>query len=324
MRKIGIGILVLVTSVLAFKFLSWNFWKLQDTTDTAERIFKAPPAVNLTLSKGGAELFQWSFPHHPHHYYIINRFDISPYLRDHSLRVVIGNQPLSAYLIFRFTHFNVLCAGDSYFVFFKNDCPIEEFIRWKDSMSLVIGSLFKLALNSVEANEKGNIEIIYRFLLRPGIELSYGSGRLSRSIPVVFTKGLWYEAVIDYRVIGRAKPLFQIEAEPFSPDSPVFRGILERSPVDDRPRRAFVIFKPGTDLHSLMFHLFLRGARGSRDSRHIKDKDSRIFFERIIFYRYLEAPPGLSELTASGITVTYRDFLNKIRKEFIEVFPVRR
>jgi hypothetical protein len=320
MRKIGIGILVLVISILTFKFISWNFWKLQDAVDTAQKIIKAPAAVNLAISREGTTLLQESFAYNRKgNYYIINRFDISPYIRDRSLRVTVGKQPLSAFLLFRFTSFNVICYKDFYFIFFKDDCPIEEFIRWKDSMPLVVGSLYKLILQTGNVEEEKSSEIIYSFLNKPGIELSYGNGRLSRSIPVTFKKGLWYEMVVYYRVTGRARPVIMLTEDPFSPDSPVIRGVLDYSlPDRDGTCRAFIVFNPGTDFTTPLIHLLLR-----RPRRYKHTHGGKISFENIIFYRYSSIPPGMSDLACSGIAITNADFLSTIRKEFIEVFPVR-
>lgn len=321
MRKIGIGILVLVISVLAFKFISWNFWKIQDAADTAQRIFRVPPAVNIVLSKGDITLFQDSFAYNrKKNYYIINRFDITPYIHDESFRMTIDERLLSAFLLFRFSRFNVIYHEDFCFVFFKDDCPIKKFTGWKDSMLLVVGSLFKLALHAENNREGGKREIIYRYLKEPGIELQYGSGRLSRSIPVTFEKGRWYEAVIDYRVSSGAKPVVLLTADPFSFSLPVIRGVLDNS-LPDTARRAFVVFSPGADLVSPLVHLLLRGRRGPRDSK--SHKETGIFFEKIIVYRYGEAPPGMSDLGGSSVAVTYADFFNKIRREFIEAFQVR-
>jgi hypothetical protein len=234
--------------------------------------------------------------------------------------VTVNDRLLSAFLLFRFNRFNVICHEDFYFVFFKDGCPVEAFTRLKDSMPLVVGSLFKLALHAGNKRDGGKREIIYRYLKEPGMELKYGNGRLSRSIPVTFKKGLWYEAAIDYRVTGSAKPVVLLTANPFSIDLPVIRGVLDNS-LSDTPRRALVVFSPDTDLVSPLIHLLLRGRRGPRDSKHIKDKS--ISYEKIIFYRYAAAPPGMSDLSRSRVGVTYADFLIKIRREFIETFPVR-
>jgi hypothetical protein len=277
--------------------------------------------VNLVLSKGDITLFQDSFAYNRKgNYNIINRFDITPYIHDESFRVTIDDRLLSAFLLFRFSRFNVIYHEDFCFVFFKDDCPIKKFTRWKDSMPLVVGSLFKLALHAENNREGGKREIIYRYLKEPGIELQYGSGRLSRSIPVTFEKGRWYEAVIDYRVSGGAKPIVLLTADPFSFGLPVIRGMLDNS-LPDTARRAFVVFSPGADLVSPLVHLLLRGPRGRRDSKSHKDKC--ITFEKVVFYRYASTPPEMSDLSGSSVAVTYADFLIKIRREFIEAFPVR-
>jgi hypothetical protein len=148
-KKIGIGVIICAASVLTFKFLMWNYWKVERTATLAKKILRAPAAVNLTLSNRGGVLFQKSFVYNPDgNYYIVNHFDIAPYI-DQANRLTLNlginrRQSVSA-AVHRFETFNLLhCTGfdaDIYFAFTTGDCDMEEFVRLIRLLPSIINSL---------------------------------------------------------------------------------------------------------------------------------------------------------------------------------------
>jgi hypothetical protein len=59
--------------------------------------------------------------------------------------------------VYRFKHFNIIVCRGYHFVFTTPRCGIEEFIKVKDAMPLIINSLSKLAANDNKVQGDGNI-----------------------------------------------------------------------------------------------------------------------------------------------------------------------
>lgn len=149
LKKIGIGIIIVVVSVLTFKFLMWNYWKVERSTALAKKILHAPAAVNLTLADDNGILFQKSFAHNPNgNYYLINQFDITSHVDDANrlkLTIIVNGQKVVPVDVHRFKTFNIIhCTGSEpgiYFAFTTRDCEMEEFIRLIHSLPAIINSL---------------------------------------------------------------------------------------------------------------------------------------------------------------------------------------
>jgi hypothetical protein len=149
LKKIGIGIIICIVSVLTFKFIMWNKWKVERAAVLAKKIFRAPAAVNLTLSNNNGILFQKSFAHNPNgNYYIINHFDITPHVDKANrlkLTLMVNGQEAVPVDLHRLKSVNILhCTGfdpDIYFAFTTSDCEMEEFIRLIHSLPAIINSL---------------------------------------------------------------------------------------------------------------------------------------------------------------------------------------
>lgn len=142
---IGQGFLILIVTLLTFKFIMWNYWKVERAAVLAKGIINAPSAVNLTLTQKntGTPLYRKSFVYNPNgNYYIINRFDITPYI-DYNLNVhvTVNGQTTQSPLLYRFKAFNIITFKDYYLVFTGRDCGIEEFIELKDTIPIIIDSL---------------------------------------------------------------------------------------------------------------------------------------------------------------------------------------
>ncbi|NIO81241.1 MAG: hypothetical protein GTN53_09750 [Candidatus Aminicenantes bacterium] len=149
LKKIGIGIIICIVSVLTFKFIMWNKWKVERSTALAKKILRAPAAVNLTISNREGVLFQKSFANNPNgNYYIINHFDITPHVdraNRLTLTVMVNGQKAVPIDLHRFKTVNILhCTGfdpDIYFAFTTRDCEMEEFVRLIQSLPSIINSL---------------------------------------------------------------------------------------------------------------------------------------------------------------------------------------
>jgi hypothetical protein len=149
LKKIVIGILIAVVSVLTFKFLMWNYWKVERSAVLAKKILQAPAAVNLTLSNREEVLFQKSFANNPNgNYYIINQFDITPHIDKANrltLTVMVNSQKAVPVEVHRFKTVNILhCTGfdpDIYFAFTTSGCEIEEFVHLIQSLPSIIKAI---------------------------------------------------------------------------------------------------------------------------------------------------------------------------------------
>jgi len=153
------GLLILIVIVFTYKFIRWNYWKVKQAVTQAKTILAAPPAINITLSKDNTILFQKSFANNSQgNYYIINQFDISPYIGENlDLTLSVNRQNKDSLLLYRFKHFNIIDFGGYHFLFTTPRCGIEEFIKVKDNMPLIINSLSKLAAKDNLAQENDNI-----------------------------------------------------------------------------------------------------------------------------------------------------------------------
>jgi hypothetical protein len=153
MKKIGIGIIIIVVSVLTFKFIMWNKWKVERAAVLTEKILRAPAAVNLTLVHNNGILYQKSFANNPDgNYYIVNHFDITPHIDKAdrlTLTVIVNGQKAVPVGLHRFKTFNIIrCTGFDpdtdtgiYFAFTTGDCGMEEFLRLIQSLPAIIDSL---------------------------------------------------------------------------------------------------------------------------------------------------------------------------------------
>ena len=154
LKTIGSGVIILFVTVLTYKFIMWNFWKVEQALIQAKKILAAPPAINLTLSKDNTVLFQKSFAHNSQgNYYIINHFDITPYIHqipgDKSpgfpLRVSINDQNKKNQIIdlHRFKTFNMVTVNGYHLVFTVSNCKIEDFLKIRQCLLFIIRVLFR-------------------------------------------------------------------------------------------------------------------------------------------------------------------------------------
>jgi len=156
---VGSGLIILIVIGFTYKFTRWNYWKVEQAVIQAKKILAAPPAINITLSKDNTILFQKSFAHHSQgNYYIINQFDITPYIGENlDLTLSVNRETSDSLWLYRFKQFNIIVSRDYHFVFTTPHCDPEEFIKVKDSLPLIIDSLSKLAVNDHQAQGHDNI-----------------------------------------------------------------------------------------------------------------------------------------------------------------------
>lgn len=154
LKTIVSGLIILVVTVLTYKFIMWNFWKVDQAVIQTRKILAAPPAINLTLLKDKTVLFQKSFAHNSQgNYYIINHFDISPYIqrtgRDKDsifpFRVTINgqNKKNQSLRLHHFKNFNIVTVNGHHFVFTVSNCKIEDFLKIKKCLPFIIRELFR-------------------------------------------------------------------------------------------------------------------------------------------------------------------------------------
>ncbi len=144
-KQVGAGLVILTVTFLTYKFIRWNYWKVERAAALAKGIQNAPHAVNLTLSKENHSLFEKSFAYNPEgNYYIINQFDVGPYITPGStadLDFRVNNRENRRPPVRRFDFFNMITIGDYHFVFTTSDCPMEKFLELKETMPNLIGTI---------------------------------------------------------------------------------------------------------------------------------------------------------------------------------------
>ncbi|MCP5109041.1 MAG: hypothetical protein GY950_37010 [bacterium] len=307
-KEVGTGFLVLLITVLAFKFIAWNYWKLEQAVTLTKEIFAAPPAVNLTVSTENSLLFQKSFSHNRNgHYYIINHFDITPHIKDiagGSITLTVNDQKIDSFLLFRFTRFNIVHFNDYYFALTTQNCRIEDLVRLRETMPVIAGSLFKLALKGKQ-NTK---ECVHRLFDGTPEELRYRRGRFTAPL-VSFEEGKIYEVIFHYKAVGDTVPVIMLAGGPNGGEFTPLRYQLDTS-IRGRYRKAALLFRSPARLVSPVLHLSARGRRG-----HHGPFSGKVFFRDISVYRNAEKFPGSAHLNRPSIV--YFNFLNKIKDEFI-------
>jgi len=153
LKTVANGLIILVVTVLTYKFIMWNSWKVKQAVEQAQKILAAPPAINLTLSKDNTVLFQKSFAHNSQgNYYIINHFDISPHIQQTGgnkgsifpFRMTINgqNKKNQSLRLHRFKTFNMVTVNGYHFVFTVSNCKIEDFVKIKNCLPFIIRELF--------------------------------------------------------------------------------------------------------------------------------------------------------------------------------------
>jgi len=154
-KHISNGLLLLGVVLLTYKFLAWNYWKVDMAVATARGILRAPSAVNLTLSSESGTLFKTGFVHNPGgHCYIINQWDLVPYIESQTIRtnntrrpdrlvstikkglrvLVNGEEIENRHLeLHAFRRYNILAAefgGETfYFAFISENCGLKCFVN---------------------------------------------------------------------------------------------------------------------------------------------------------------------------------------------------
>ena len=147
LKKIGQGLLILIITLMAFKFIMWNFWKLERAAKLARGIVNSPPAVNVALweKSTGSPLYRKSFAYNPQgNYYISNHFDITPYIGDNlNVTLAINGQNAQSLLLKRFKTFNVVTVKGQHFVFTTAACGIREFVQLQKTLPSIISPVEK-------------------------------------------------------------------------------------------------------------------------------------------------------------------------------------
>ena len=307
--EIGKGIIVLVIIIAAFKFISWNFFKLVQAADVTKVILSAPAAVNLTLSKGNTTLYRRSFPFNRNgNIYLDNRFDITPYLNDESIRLTLNHRPpeaLRAIRVFRFTRFNILYSEDSCFVFTTPGCEIEDLVRLRDTAPFIPGALSKLAVDlEMENREK---DLILRLFEDSEKILKYHSGRFSLALPAPLNDSEIYEVTFEYNLTGKARPIILLTTGTHLKENIAFHHRLSDTSKQGGTRKISLLVpftgKPVPSAFRII-------ARYPRSRPH---HDGAVHIRNLTLYRYA------LERTPARTRVAYSDIAAKLRNDLIEL-----
>jgi hypothetical protein len=321
LNEIVKGFIILFIAVGGFKYIAWNFHKMEQSAEVTSRIINAPPAVNLIVSKEKLVLFKKSFPDNNRgNYYIVNHFDLSPYIPElsdtggNSLELTVNGKPIHSFLLFRFERFNILYSVDHTFVFTTHDCGIEGLLRLRKRMPFLRAALLKLAFpggNSGSADD-ANVNL-KNFIGETPVRLKYGEGIFSLPIPAA-PKGEIYEITFEYNVTGSAVPVLMASDHRRSGENVLFRKRLY-IPKKGSFRKVGFLFPAPDKMDSFVFHIAAR-FRGHRPDRKGEVNVRNISISRLgneaIFQ---QAAPLVRSLAP---TVYYSDALEKMEGGFIE------
>ncbi|MCP5048161.1 MAG: hypothetical protein GY940_13400 [bacterium] len=322
LKKAAIPALLGLVTLLTFKFIMWNSWKVDRAVNLAKQTINAHPAVNLTLSKGNDSLFRKSFPYNPDgNYYLVNRFDITPYITDTgslTLGLSVNGEAASSMVLYRFKTFNILDFEDTYFVFTIEGSGIEAFVRLRNTIPFILDSLVPLYLGG--GVNQGEKELLGEWLTESARELSYGRGRHLVSTAMTFEKNWVYELRFQYLWSGSgdAEPSIMVGSRPYGRGDILFRMPLETGLpafVTGTYREGMILFCPVRDMVSPELHLMAR----KREKR--GRFNGTIRFRNIGVYRYAKETewPG----TTISSRLTYFDRMGEVRAGFIEARKVQ-
>ncbi|MGE5343721.1 MAG: hypothetical protein ACM3SY_19805 [Candidatus Omnitrophota bacterium] len=166
LRKAGIGLIICLATLLTYKFIAWNAWKVKQSVLLHKKILRAPSAVNLAIWNNRTPVLKKGFIHNPKgDYYMIHRFDLKPYITGSdtgritlspTVQVAVNHQlvrhvePLSQ-MTYRDRYALYLMTCDHrHFVFTPVDFPYEHLARLEASLP----EIFSLHQTKKTENEK--------------------------------------------------------------------------------------------------------------------------------------------------------------------------
>lgn len=314
LKEVGKGVIVLIVTVMAFKFMAWNSFKLEQAVAIAGEIGQEPSAVNLVISGKNNALFRKSFAYNERgNYYIIHNFDIADHIRDtvdmtagnSNIKITVNGRDITSFLLFRFNRFNVLFTGGYYFAFATANSGIEGLVQLDRLFPDIKNSLLKLDVSGKGEQVEDKKEVIYQCLQDVEKELKYGSARISVPLPEPFKKGKLYEIIFDYKVTGRAKSVVMLV--------PASNRHELDTAVEGSYRKASLLFSPQMEMSAPVLYLMGRSEAKAKKGRF----DGAVSFKDISVYRYEKEYPWLKEFHGSWIT--YFDLIDRIKEEFIGV-----
>ncbi len=306
-KEIGKGIIILFILIAAFKFISWNFFKLEQVADTTKEFLSASPAVNLTVQKGKTTLFRRGFPFDRKGIcYIVNRFDITPHVTGEPIRLTVNDRPLAPLRVFRFTRFNILSSPDYCFVFTTPRCEIEDLVRLRDIAPFIPGALSKLAVDSrMEETEKNPALHRPHWPENTGKILKYHSGRFSMALPPGLKKEETCEVVFQYQITGRVWPVVLLTAGSHSKREIIYHRLLDITP--GHPGKVSFLVPAPTGTAPAVFHI------AARYPWTRPPYTGTVHIKNLALYRYT---PDQKPFRTS---LAYLDIAAELKNEFIEL-----
>jgi hypothetical protein len=146
-KRISIGVVICMASLLTYKFISWNSWKVKEALQLKSNILKEPGAVNFSLKKDNIVLFHKSFEFNSRgHYYIVNHFDISPYVNSDqklSSMVELNNRTIFPGVLYRYKTLYIIDCERNYLVFTPKDFGIENISQLEETLPAIIKEITK-------------------------------------------------------------------------------------------------------------------------------------------------------------------------------------
>jgi hypothetical protein len=306
-KKIVIRIIFGLITLLFVLFISANLKKLKYFVSFRASLADIPPAVNVKIVEDGSPLYEKSFPHNKDNIYIVNRFDLTRPLEKDEMFITLNRVRFPAFRVYQFKNYNIVRLKKSYVIFTVNNCDIKEFLQMRNSKKSIINSLSKLVLDMGKAAEK---KLICHLFDSSEETTDHKKGESIVSLPVTFRKNHIYEFIFDYKVKGAVKPVFRLDGG-LAGKPPVFYNVLEPT-QNGQDRRASIVFWRSSDLISPTLNLSARFKT--------KHKGTVSFYNISIYeYEYKSKSQKEHFMEPSGSQVTYPDFVQDIRNDFIGI-----
>ncbi len=158
-REMGMGALVLILTVLTYKFIAWNNWKVTEVVTVTKKILRSPGAVNLTITVGNKPLLQKAFaPNGKRNIYLIRAFGIAEVLKSGALGVTVNDDGHLDFALYRFKSFDILSVKEYAFIFVPESVGMDVFIRLNQLLPSIPRTLFFYKRHKQE--EHGDMKVL--------------------------------------------------------------------------------------------------------------------------------------------------------------------
>lgn len=259
-KKIAQGLLILAVLLLAFKYFSWNYWKVEDFQNNLAAYRHSPPALNLTLRSPSRPPLRKSFPRNSagFFYFIPCPELIDPNASPNDLVFEIDGVPHSNYTWLRFKAFTAFRVGEHAFFVPRRQTSLPERARICSGLPETAAALPLLELRHYAPAPE-----TFTLTAPSGAILETAKTSFSQTLPFHLEAHRLYEIHFTFRSLPPGGPhavRLLIHGKNQAPGAPALAAILT-APADPNPEPVLVLFSPQHDASNPEISCLLRHER---------------------------------------------------------------